>query len=90
MKQEKAIEDAKELVRITIKKHKEDLLGKEKMSNFLKKNINEKISNEDYDAILHLYNKYLAVEGYEIVNDIDHFDIINYNTEEYYIYRENL
>ena len=60
------------------------------MSNFLKGNINKEVSSEDYNTILHLYSRYLAIEGYEIINDIDHFDIINYNTDEYQRYRNNL
>lgn len=90
MEENKIIEYAKKLTKITIKKHNDKLLGKEKMSSFLKKNINNEINSNDYNNILHLYSRYLASSGYEIINDIEHFDVINYNTEEYYIYRDNL
>ena len=90
MQKEEIEKYAKELVIITIKKHKENLLGKEKMSVFLKNNLNEKFSGEDYDNILHLYSSYLAKEGYEIKKDINHFDIIDYNSDEYQTYCNNL
>lgn len=80
------IETAKALVDITIQKHKEQNLGKENMSSFIKNNLPAGIEVNDYNSILHLYNKYLAIEGYEIKKDIKKFDIINYNTEEYQIY----
>lgn len=86
MTQERIIACAKELSKITIKRHKEKLLGKEKMSKFIKNNIAEEITKKEYDAILHLYSRYLAKEGYEIIKDIYHFDIIDYNIDEYKIY----
>lgn len=86
MQREEIAKCAKQLVMITIKKHKENLLGKEKMSTFLKNNLTEEFSGEDYDSILHLYSRYLAKEGYEIKKDINHFDIIDYNSEEYQHY----
>ena len=86
MKEETLIKVAKILVDITIQKHKQKLLGKEKMSKFIKDNLTYNIINKDYNNILHLYNKYLAQEGYEIRKDVSKFDIINYNTEEYQIY----
>lgn len=90
MKQEKIKKYAKELVEITIEKYKEKSLGKEKMSNFIKNNLTKEVKNIDYNKILHLYNKYLAKEGYEIKKDINNFDIIDYNSEEYQIYINKL
>lgn len=86
MKQEKIIYYVELLVEKTIKQHKEGLLGKEKMSKFIKSNLPSIIKNSDYDTILHLYNKYLAKEGYEIKRDINNFDIIKYNSDAYQIY----
>ena len=86
MKETLLIEAAKSLVEITIKKHKEKLLGKEKMSIFIKNNLKEKLTEENHNKILHLYNRYLAKKGYEIKKDITKFDIINYNSEEYELY----
>lgn len=86
MKQEELVEYSKLLVDITIQKHKEKLLGKENMSNFIKSNLPTNIKKSDYNNILHQYNKYLAKEGYEIKKDINKFDIIDYDSEEYQIY----
>lgn len=86
MKKSLLIEAAKSLVEITIKKHKEKLLGRENMSIFIKKNLKEKLTEENYNKILHLYNRYLASKGYEIKKDITKFDVINYNSEEYELY----
>ena len=80
---------AKELVKLTIKMHKEKLLGKENMSTFIKRNINFNLNN-NYDEFSHHYSRYLAKEGYEIKQNINNFDIINYNSEEYQIYINNL
>lgn len=90
MKEDKIIKYAKRLVDITIKAHNKNLLGKEKMSTFIKKNMNEKLNDQEYDNVLHLYNRYLALKGFEIVNDINHFNIINYNSEEYFTYQDKL
>jgi hypothetical protein len=86
MNEEILIKIAKILVGITIQKHRQKQLGKENMSTFIKNNLNRDISEEDYNKILHIYNKYLAKEGYEIKKDITKFDIIKYNTEEYQLY----
>jgi len=86
MRQNKIVESAKLLVDITIKKHKEGLLGKERMSKFIKKHLPKEIKSNDYDKILHLYNKHLAKKGYEIKKDIIKFDIIDYNSDEYQLY----
>ena len=85
MKEQSLIEVSQILVKITIEKHKQKLLGKEKMSTFIKNNLNKNITEEQYNQILHLYSKYLSKEGYEIKKDITKFDIINYNSEEYQI-----
>ena len=77
---------AKRLVEITIINHKQKKLGKEKMSNFIKNNIPPKLIEENYNDILHLYNKILASKGYEIKKDIEKFDIIDYTSEEYQLY----
>lgn len=90
MEQEKIIEYAKSLADITIKKHKEKMLGKERMSKFLKDNLTKEAKDIYYNEILHLYNKYLAKEGYEIKKDINNFDIINYNSDEYLLYVEEM
>lgn len=90
MEQDKIVKCAKELVGITIQKHKEELLGRERMSTFIKKNLTKDIKESDYDRVLHLYNKYLASEGYEIKKDISKFDIINYSSDEYQIYLKKL
>ena len=90
MKEETLIKIAETLVKITIRKHKDKLLGTENMSNFIKNNLPMGIEIYDYNSILHLYNKYLAKEGYEIKKDISRFDIINYNTEEYILYISSL
>lgn len=86
MKKNKIIKHAKSLVDITIKKHKEKELGKEKMSKFIKNNLEKDINKSDYDAILHHYSEYLAKEGYEIKKDINNFDIIDYSSDEYQAY----
>lgn len=86
MKEETLNDIAKKLVHITIEKHKDKKLCKEKMSTFIKNNLPIGIEINEYNSILHLYNKYLAKEGYEIKKDITKFDIINYNTEEYQTY----
>jgi len=83
MKEETLIKIAKTLVDITIDKHKHKLLGKEGMSKFIKNNLPTGIEINDYNNILHLYNKYLAKEVYEIKKKITHYEIINYNNEEY-------
>ena len=57
------------------------------MSTFIKNNLPIRIGVDDYNNILHLYSRYLAKEGYEIKKDITKFDIINYNTEEYQLYK---
>lgn len=90
MKEETLIKMAETLVKITIRKHKDKLLGTENMSNFIKNNLPIGMEVDDYNSILHLYNKYLAKEGYEIKKDISKFDIINYNTEEYNLYINKL
>jgi len=90
MKEDTLIKLAETLVKITIRKHKDKLLGTENMSNFIKNNLPMGIEIYDYNSILHLYNKYLAKEGYEIKKDISRFDIINYNTEEYILYISSL
>ena len=86
MKREMIIKEANNLVNITIDMHDKGLLGKEKMSTFIKKYIDNKISYDDYNEILHIYNRLLAEAGYEIKMDICHFDIIDYNSKEYEIY----
>ena len=86
MKEETLIEVAKTLVKVTIEKHTEKKLGKQNMSTFIKNNLPIGIGINDYNSILHLYNKCLAKEGYEIKKDITKFDIINYNSEEYQLY----
>ncbi len=86
MQDETLIKIAKTLVDITIQKHNQKLLGKENMSTFINSNLPIGIEINDYNKILHLYNKYLSKEGYEIKKDITKFDIINYNTEEYQVY----
>lgn len=86
MEEKKLIKITKRLVDITIEKHRHNLLGKENMSTFIKNNLPIKIGINDYNNILHLYNRYLAQAGYEIKKNINKFDIINYNTEEYYVY----
>ena len=86
MKEETLIKMSKKLVDITIQKHKDQLLGKENMSTFIKNNLPTGIEINDYNSILHLYNKFLAEKGYEIKKDITKFDIINYNSEEYQLY----
>ena len=83
MTEKSLIELTQRLIAITIKKHKQKLLGKDNMSTFIKNNIDKNITEENYNKILHLYNNYLAKEGYEIKKDITKFDIINYNSEEY-------
>lgn len=90
MKEDTLIKIAETLVKITIRKHKDKLLGTENMSNFIKNNLPIEIEIYDYNSILHLYNKYLAKEGYEIKKDITRFDIINYNSEEYQLYINKL
>lgn len=88
MEKEKIIKLAGELVKITIEKHDQKLLGQEKMFIFLKKHIKEEITTSDFDNILHHYSKLLSKEGYEIIKDINHFDIIDYDSNEYQIYIE--
>ena len=90
MKEETLIKMAESLVEITIQKHKNKLLATNNMSNFIKNNLPIGIEIKDYNSILHLYNKYLAKEGYEIKKDITKFDIINYNSEEYQLYIKKL
>jgi len=90
MNQEKLKQYALNLVKITIKKYQENLLDKETMQNFIKENLEEEISKEDYDTVLHIYNRLLAEAGYEIINDVNKFGIINYTSDEYQIYRDNL
>lgn len=77
---------AKELVVISIKEHKRKNMGKEKMSVFIKNNLPKELELNDYNKVLHLYNKYLAKEGYEIKKNINKFDIIDYTGEEYKLY----
>lgn len=86
MKKEKIIREANKLVNITIEMHSNSLLGKEKMSTFIKKHIDKKTTYDEYNEILHIYNRLLAELGYEIKNDIYHFDIIDYNSKEYELY----
>lgn len=90
MKEKEIINVAKRLVNITITKHNENTLGNEKISTFIKRNLPKNIKESDYNNILHLYNKFLAKEGYEIRKDITKFDIINYNKEEYLLYISSL
>jgi len=77
---------AKELVTISINEHKIKNMGKEKMSNFIKNNLTYELETNDYNKVLHLYNKYLSKEGYEIKKDINKFDIIDYTSDEYQLY----
>lgn len=90
MEEEILIKIAKTLVDITIYKHKQKLLGKENISTFIRNNLSIEIEKTDYNHLLQLYNKYLAKEGYEIKKDINTFDIINYNTEDYLLYISSL
>lgn len=90
MKRNETLEYARLLVDITINKHKKKLLGKETMSTFMKSNLPSELKLNDYNKILHLYNKYLAKAGYEIRKDITKFDIIDYNSNEYQINFKNL
>ena len=53
MEKEKIIKLADELVKITIEKHNQNLLGQEKMFTFLKKHIKGEITHSDFDNILH-------------------------------------
>ena len=89
MKKEMIIKEAKNLVNITIEMHSNSLLGKEKMSTFIKKHIDKKITYNEYNEILHIYNRLLAESGYEIKSDIRHFNIIDYNSKEYELYYNN-
>lgn len=90
MEKEKIIKLADELVKITIEKHNQNLLGQEKMFTFLKKHVKGEITHSDFDNILHHYSKLLSKEGYEIIKDINHFDIIDYNSNEYTFYRDTI
>lgn len=90
MEKEKIIKLAEELVKITIEKHNQNLLGQEKMFIFLRKHIKEEITTSDFDSILHHYSKILSKSGYEIIKDINHFDIIDYNSNEYRFYRDTI
>ena len=86
MKKDKIIKYAEELVELTIYKHNKKILGKENMIKFIKRNIKGDVSEDEYIKILRLYNRLLAESGYEIKKDIDHFDIIDYSSEEYELY----
>ena len=90
MNKDKIQEYALELVKLSIQKHKENSLGKEKMSTFIKNNLMTEIPQNEYDLLLHYYNKYLAQAGYEIKQDINNFDVINYNSNEYQKYYKNI
>lgn len=87
MKKENLKEIAINLVKITINEHNLLNLGKEKMSSFIKKNIKKEVNKKEFDLVLHYYCKILAKEGYEIKNNIEKFDIIDYNSTEYEKYR---
>ena len=83
-------EEAKSLVDLTIKLHKTNQLGKEKLSKFIKNNITKELEEEDYNKLLHYYNRYLSEEEYEIKQNIKKFDIIDYTSEEYHNYISNI
>lgn len=82
--------EAERLVSITIEHHKKKLLGKIKMTNFLKKYEDKKIAKICGRSVLRYYCKFLAQAGYEIKMDTDHFEIINYRSREYEIYIEEI
>lgn len=82
--------EAKVLVDLTINMHKEKILGKEKLSKFIKSNITKKLEETEYNKLLHYYNRYLTEEGYEIKPNIRKFDIIDYTSEEYEHYISNM
>ena len=84
MKKEKLVKQAKRLVDITISQHDRKLLGKDKISIFFENNLSSKFNRKDYNSIIHLFCKLLAREGFEIINDVDHFDIINYRSYNEY------
>ena len=90
MKEKTLEEYAILLVEITINNHNKNLLGREKMSVFIKNNLNIDITEKEYNTILHLYCRLLAKAGYEIKKDINCFDIINYNSDEYQIYCKSI
>ena len=81
---------ARKLVNITIEKHNNNLLGREKMSSFINNILSIQITNKERNYIMYMYSRYLAKEGYEITRDINKFDIIDYNSEEYQIYINNI
>lgn len=82
--------EAKRLVNVTIEYHKKKLLGKIKMTDFLKKHEDKKITKNYSCRVLRYYCKFLAQAGYEIKMDTDHFEIINYRSREYEIYIEEI
>lgn len=56
------------------------------MNIYIKRKLKYIIEDSDYEEILHLYNGFLSEEGYEIMKDINHFNIIDYNSDEYQDY----
>lgn len=85
MKVKKVNEIASNLVEKTIKLHKQNKLNNKSLIVYL----NDELSDYDQDyyyLILNYFCKYLSENGYEIKSDTNHFDIINYNSNEYIEY----
>lgn len=82
--------EAKKLVKTSIELHKKKILGKVDLLSFFKEHLKELYDSEYYNYIIMKYCSLLAQAGYEIMIDTDHFDIIDYNSDEYYRYVDEL
>ncbi len=82
--------EAKKLANNTINLHNENKLGKKSMITFLKEQLGKTYDTEDCNKILIEFCSILAKRGYEIMIDTDHFDIIDYNSNEYQKYTSSL
>lgn len=82
---EEVKEAASNIVEEIIILHKENKLGNKELITYLDDSI-EKYDKNDYYLILNYFCKHLSKEGYEIMRDTNHFDIIDYNSSEYIDY----
>lgn len=76
-----------DLIDTIILEHNENKLGKERILSYLERKTNE-LGLEDFSMFNFL--KLLTKKGYEIKLDTSHFDIVNYNNQEYISYMTSL
>ena len=89
MKENKISFLIKKITNNIIDEHNKGMLGTINMKDYIL-NKCPNINDSEYNKILLGIGNSLANIGYEIKNDIDKFDIINFNSKEYKKYLNNL